>query len=216
MTMTTTCQEAREKLDDYLDGLLSEADFQEVELHIGSCPGCLEEERALRRIVTAAQTLPAEKTPPHELWSGIESRLAPRTRTVLSPLRRRPWTGALLAAAAVVLLALGTLVDPPNRDRGDVDRTRVAQPVALALDSQHYTRAVDELLVAVEARRASLPPESRKIVDDNLRVIDQALGEIENALREDPSNVHLARMLNATHRRKVTLLQTLMKLSVQL
>ena len=33
-----TCERVEELLDDYVDGLLSEADFQEVELHLaGRC-----------------------------------------------------------------------------------------------------------------------------------------------------------------------------------
>ena len=43
-----TCNEAEDRLDDYVDGALAESEFQEMELHIASCAACREQERRLR------------------------------------------------------------------------------------------------------------------------------------------------------------------------
>jgi len=40
-----TCDEAVDRIDDYVDGALDEAAFQEMELHLAGCAECRAEER---------------------------------------------------------------------------------------------------------------------------------------------------------------------------
>src|SRR5262249_59112171 len=67
-TRPMTCERVRDTLDDYVDGLLSEADFQEVELHLASCAECRHEERLLRALLAQAAALPRELAPGRDLW----------------------------------------------------------------------------------------------------------------------------------------------------
>src|SRR5258708_26830620 len=89
-----TCAEAEDRLDDYVDGSLPEAEFQEMELHLASCPPCREEERRLRAGLAQAAPLPRLLSPPRDLSPGIPERIGGRKRT---PLRR--WGPNRLAPA---------------------------------------------------------------------------------------------------------------------
>ena len=66
-----------ERLDDYVDGTLSEAEFQEVELHLAGCADCAAEHAFLRELLSEAARLPRGIAPPNDLWPGIAARLAP-------------------------------------------------------------------------------------------------------------------------------------------
>ena len=135
-----TCDEARERMGDYVDGALDEAAFQEMELHVAACAGCRAEERALRALLAHASALPAEMAPAHDLWTGIAERLdEPR------PLWRRPrllagW-GAGLAAAAGVVLALSAAFHGPgawNVNTGLYKKIQFTERVALQLRAEVF------------------------------------------------------------------------------
>jgi len=212
-----TCDEARERMDDYVDGALDEAAFQEMELHVAACAGCRAEERALRALLAHASALPAEMAPAHDLWTGIAERLdEPR------PLWRRPrllagW-GAGLAAAAGVVLALsaafhgpGAAGRPPAGPPLAPATLRSEDPVASA--ERQYAQAAAELMAALEQQRDRLPPETLASVEKDLRSIDAALQDVRRALATDPANPGLNHLLTSTHQRKVAVLQQVLKLS---
>ena len=220
-----TCERIRERLDDYLDGTLGESEFQEVELHLASCPACREEERAVRAVIALAAALPREKEPSRDLWPGIADEIARRRRfAVLSSVPRRPalWLGALAAAAAVVV---AVRIAPPRETRSGppVAQTAagaVVQPAALgggvpafAKAEREYQRAAAELMAALDTRRASLSPGTTAAIDENLRVIDTALAEIRAALEKDPDSARLGRMLASTHEKKIEALRRVLKLT---
>src|SRR5882672_5025780 len=70
-----TCEEARDRMDDYVDGALDEAAFQDMELHVAICAECRSEERSLRALLAHAAALPSEQRPSRDLWAGIAERL---------------------------------------------------------------------------------------------------------------------------------------------
>jgi predicted anti-sigma-YlaC factor YlaD len=218
-----TCEQVTERLDDYLDGGLAEAAFQEVELHLASCAACREEERSLRAVVSLAAALPRQQEPPRDLWPAIAEEIASRRRlALLSNVASRPaarWTAGL-AAAATVVLAVWMVSRETGRGpevAGPFPRGSV-QPVALGPDTfaeaeRDYQRAAAELMAALGARRASLSPETSAAIDENLRVIDAALAEIRTALRSDPSSPRLGRLLASTHEKKIETLRRVLKLT---
>jgi anti-sigma factor RsiW len=220
-----TCERVRERLDDYLDGELGEAEFQELELHLSGCAACREEERSLRAVVALAAALPREQEPPRDLWPTIAGGIARRRRfAALSFFAERPaarWTAGLAAAATVVLavwvVARGTA---PRPEVAGVVPGGVAVPAAagagleaFAEAEREYQRATAELMAALSTRRASLSPETSAAVDENLRVIDQALAEIRAALERDPQSPRLGRMLASTHEKKIETLRRVLKLT---
>jgi hypothetical protein len=218
-----TCAETRDRLDDYMDGALQAEDLHELELHLGGCPACADEERRLRAVLAGAAALPREVEPPRDLWPGIADRIAAaRPRPVATPVMRRVWSWSppALAAAAAVVVALGATLagiwPPAAREAGPTgvvqEAAWTADPTLLAAERE-YARATAQLMAALEARRGTLLPETVAAVEKDLVTIDAALRQVRGALRQDPSNPQLTHMLASTHQKKVDVLQRVVRLS---
>jgi len=210
-----TCTEVDDRLDDYVDGSLSEGEFQEVELHIASCAACRDEERHLRFILAQASALPRELAPPRDLWAGIAERIEAERRV-----RPAWWTSVGLAVAAALVVAVGAALFLRN-EPASMAPTYTTTPVSLDPSSigaaeQEYELAASALMAALQARRDTLSPETLASVEKNLRVMDQALTEVRAALGRDPGNPELTRMLVSTHRKKVETLRRMVRLSTAL
>ncbi len=57
-------------------------------------------------------------------------------------------------------------------------------------------------------RRAQLDPETVKVVEDNLKLIDAAVQRARSALAKDPASAFLTRQLDNALEKKVDLLRT--------
>jgi hypothetical protein len=214
------CEEALDRLD--ASGELSEAEFQELELHLAGCAACREEERALRALLAEAAALPSELQPARNLWPGIASRIA--SGNVAGFPARRHWiTAASLAAAAAALLALASALMSrtpvvPQQARlvvpSAVPVAVSAVPEALQPAEAEYLRATAELMEALQSRRARLSPETVAALDRDLDIIDGALADLRVALQKDPGSQKLAHMLAATHQRKIEVLRLVMNVKV--
>jgi hypothetical protein len=203
-----------DRLDDFVDGTLSEAEFQEVELHLAGCEDCAAEHAFLRELLASAAELPRAMAPPRDLWPGIASRLERRPTVA-----RSYWLSGL-AAAAALLVAVTLAVKPRTQTTTGASPNVAATPVSLgqlppelAAAELEYERATKQLLDALAARRASLPDETKRALDENLRAIDQALLEVRAAVIADPTNPHLNHLLASTHQRKVETLRRVVKLT---
>ena len=210
------------RLSDYLDGELTSAERAELEAHLAECPECTRTLEELRAVVETAERLP-ELPPERELWPGIEARLAPRTEagveTGVLPLpryRRRVLVSVpQLAAAAVALvlfsagavwLAVGGRGDlGPAPDVAAVE----SQPPAAAtmVTFTGFEDAIRSLEAEYRTRRSDLDPETVRVVERNLAIIDQAIGEARAALATDPSSGFLSTHLANAMRQKMELLR---------
>lgn len=213
-----TCERVKERLDGYLDDELTEAEFQEMELHLADCPGCREDERQLRAVVALAAALPRERQPARDLWEGIAGRIGARTASWARP--SAWWAAGLAAAATVAVVAwLSPLWpepgSPPAQSPLAGTRPAAALPGAAGLDEaeREYERATAELMAALGERRVSLSPDTAALVDENLRVIDEALVQVRAALARDPASPRLSRMLASTHEKKIETLKRVLKLT---
>ena len=86
-----TCQELDLRLDDWLDGALSDAAAREVESHLATCEACRARERQLRQLLAHAAALPRSVAPPRDLWPEIAERIGSGwalVRTARLPARR--------------------------------------------------------------------------------------------------------------------------------
>ncbi|MGI8547147.1 MAG: hypothetical protein ACR2M1_07415 [Gemmatimonadaceae bacterium] len=161
----------------------------------------------------------------------VEGDMATRTSHVAYPSRqgngfprnsRRNW----LAAAAVLLMLtsvssvaflLGWRSDKvstsatssvpstdslPTSVSGEVAQTASASSFD---DADEHTE--QELLADLEMRRSTLRPETSAEIDSNLKVIDQAIAEVEAASARDPRNAALKQLLAVSRERKVELLR---------
>ena len=70
-----------------------------------------------------------------------------------------------------------------------------------------YQLAITDLEGALEAGQALLDPETVRVLEENLEVIDQAINEARRALAVDPGSVYLSRYLARTIRRKLSVLE---------
>jgi Putative zinc-finger len=216
------CEEIRARLDEYVDGDLTEAEFQEVELHLGDCPECGQEERQLRAFITEAAALPEEIQPARDLWPDVAARLrGPEGMRLVPPSGLARWIGPMsVAAAVVVALSAGWWTwrqapgVVPGGLQGTVRPIAVGAPLTELLDSEReYARATADLMAAIEGQKEMLAPETRAVLDANLKTIDDALAQVRAALRKDPGNSQLAHLLTSTHQKKVDALERVVRLN---
>jgi hypothetical protein len=207
-----TCQEALARLDDFVDGELGEAGFQEVELHLEGCTACQKGADALRALVAQAASLPRELEPPHDLWGAVARRIetaAPVARMGFGHM----WVWrSLAAAAALVLVASWWGFGVRRQRRAPTPYAGTVQPVSFDQEKD-YDRAATELVAALDARRDALTPEARARVDESLRVITEALAAIRSELAKDPGDPRLNHLLLSVHQRRIEVLRTLVRLT---
>jgi tetratricopeptide (TPR) repeat protein len=82
-----------------------------------------------------------------------------------------------------------------------------AAPVRLRLGDADYDQAVADLEKALDAGRSRLDPDTVRILEENLRTIDQAIDQARKALRADPANAYLNNHFAASRNRKLALLR---------
>lgn len=117
-----------ERLNDFVDQLLSEVAEAQVRRHLDACAACRAEVAELRALLDRTAGLPLAVTPPRDLWTGIRERCAgedapssrhparPRLMALPSapprPRERHPlvryWLP--LAAAAVALIVMSSSI----------------------------------------------------------------------------------------------------------
>jgi len=106
---------------------------------------------------------------------------------------------------------LTTLARRGGASPADPDR---AVPAAAAdFGVRRYDAAIAELEEVLEQRRSRLNPETVRIVEANLAIVDKAIDEARTALAADPASHYLNTHLANTMRRKVDLLRRLNSLT---
>ncbi len=73
------CLEVRTRLSDYIDHDLPSIERQEVEQHLNQCEMCRQELERLLALHSQVASLAREISPPHDLWPGVERRIAGET-----------------------------------------------------------------------------------------------------------------------------------------
>jgi anti-sigma factor RsiW len=213
-----TNQHDTARLSDYLDGELQPAERAELEAHLAECEACAATLDELRAVVTEAGRLP-ELGPEHDLWPGIEARLAPRGVAAVAdvvPIHRRRrvvMTLPQLAAAAIALVlfsasAMWLAVSPgPNAPANTTMAATPVMPAATQVVFADFDQAIAALEVEYQSRRDDLAPETIRVVEKNLAIIDQAIADARQALATDPSSGFLSTHLANALRQKLDLLR---------
>jgi anti-sigma factor RsiW len=221
-----SCSNVEKQLDDYLDGELSEEDRHSVEKHLETCLSCNRSLEQLGSLVESARRLSSEIEPERELWPGIESRIATPLASGGIPERRRtPSRWALswnpLAAAAVLLLAVALPLTFWQLGRDPAAEPPVAQSAPTAFSHEipgaaataMLARSEDgvllprtDLLETLEMKRDVFPAETLSAIEEDVRLIDQAIAEVRAALDESPDNRQLELLLAARYQQEVALL----------
>ena len=212
-----SCSDIETLLDDYVDGDLAERERRAVEEHVEACAGCGAALDELQRLAQAIERLPRGLSPERDLLPGIRDAVGSHAGGRARP-RLRPLAGLAAAAALtglVVWIGLreaGRPAAPPATDGRELPAAELALSEFEAAELE-YERAAARLLEVLEARRAGLSPETRRIVTENLQVIDLAIEKARAALAADPTDARNGHTLNALHRQKVELLWRLSRVS---
>lgn len=228
------CEQVRPLIDAYVEGKSAPAEAARVAAHLEGCETCRREEWDLRALLHDAAELPLSIQPARDLWTGIEDRLGEQERSKTEAARFARSTGRgpaavprawLAAAAAVVIVAaLGILwrtagpgesQDPPATTTAvptavapAADPVAVAAvPVGMADAEVAFRQAKGEIRALVNDLSKNLSPRTVREINENLKLIDDAVREIQEALAKDPGNRELKRMLVATQQREVAMLQ---------
>jgi anti-sigma factor RsiW len=112
------CDRVRDLLAPWVREELGAKDRRSVEEHVAGCEECRAEERLLRALHAGVPILP------DDLQARVQASIAATT------LRRRAWMSPRLAAAAIVVLALGTAV-MWRQLPGDGNGVLAEEPLAL-------------------------------------------------------------------------------------
>jgi negative regulator of sigma E activity len=94
----------------------------------------------------------------------------------------------------------------PGRPDGEA-RGDDVQPANISFADQQYDAAVADLEKALTHGRGRLDASTIAIVEHNLQIIDQAIGQARQALAADPANSYLSSHLVEARRRKLDLLR---------
>jgi anti-sigma factor RsiW len=215
------CSDFTSRIDEYLDDRLRPEDAEAVRKHLAECPTCAEEASAVEDLRRRAARIPRSLDPPWDLWPEIATRIAAE-RVVRGRFGRR----ALMAAAAIALIAgsvvtaylvgrsqVGTTVE--NRQMLETGPSEIVLASFQELGVADYLVTRSALFGALDARRDDLSPETLEVLMANLKVIDDAMGKIAEALGEEPGNEFLMKQLAAAYRRQINLLETAVRLPAE-
>jgi hypothetical protein len=200
-------------LGDYVDGTLKEPDRRLLESHLAVCESCRTLADDLLEIKKAASSLP-RLSPPENAWKQIESNLRarqPQSRRFSFWTMSSPW-----AMAASIVLLIGALSlylwlsSAPEELPAD-DPAALAGYVASELEQaeKHYGNAISglEQIIDKEGQNESLDPEVMAVLNDNLDLIEQAIGESRAAALQDPNNETARESFLSALKNKLNLLQ---------
>lgn len=232
-------EEIRARLDEFADGTLPEGEERAALVrHLVECRECAEEVRGLQGVLAQIQALARSCDPPRDLWPDLEvairglprrasssargwRRIREGLAAALSP-RVWPWEwkvrGALALASILVVVLANTLPVPVrdgSRARGRAGVTAVEMtPMMRALDLQCMGTG-KQLLSALEGPPGALTPEAAAVIEENLRIVEQAIEESRSALEADPGNGRLVHMLATHYQRKLLLLHDATRLATE-
>lgn len=159
-----------------------------------------------------AAKLATEISPERDLWPDIEASI---TATTASAGGR--WTPYFAQAAAVILLIGASSAVTYMLTKTETGVSPVATNGGLLLESaswggeyelsSDYKIARSDLQSQLGIELARLSPEAKAEVEQNLKVIRDAIGEINMALEREPDNVLLQELLLNTYREELAVMQ---------
>jgi hypothetical protein len=146
------------------------------------------------------------------VWLNVQARTTtkPNARAALWSLRYP------LAAAAVVLIIASSTITALLLKRTAPAAAPTPNAVTLvALDAAEleYVRIAGELEGALNDRAHQIDSATIKTVRENLVIMDRAIAEARAALQKTPGDAELSRVVSASYRRKIGMLERTLRLS---
>ena len=161
------------------------------------------------KLMKAAGRLSTEISPARDLWPDIA--------TAIEKPAPRSWTPMLAQAAAVVLLiGASSTVTYMVTSKDNASGPVIASPDMIFEQASFGNRynlgpgfqdARNSLLAELEFEMQRLSPESQEDIGINLKLIHDAIFDMNKALEEDPENLLLQERLLRTYREELSLLR---------
>lgn len=204
------------QLNDWVDGTLGPVEHASVEAHLASCDACRSAVERLRLLRSDLASLPRSIQPPAHVLMGVRAGVLDTQR---NPVRVRWYMRPRLLAAAAVLLvtissAVTALVVRQGEEAGATEPLAVSPAssssnlVAVHALERTYEDEIAEVQRAMRGQESSLSPETLRVLQTNLDIIDRALGEARAALRADPGNDALTALVRSGYERKLDVLRS--------
>ena len=227
------CKQYRDTIQELADGTIGPMRKAELQMHLDQCDDCRALAADLRKIRDAAASLD-RPAPPDRVWRGIAEQLQKEGRVTAVASRSRHL--AMLALAAALVLAVGgslyvlfttrgavpTTVSegpgggsapggggPSNPTSGNAATADTVQSVAddLQIAETHYQSAIEGLEKLRKANDGAMDPQTAAVIENNLKVINNAIKDSREALKSDPQNPVAQESLFDALMKKVTVLQ---------
>lgn len=216
------CQRMVQLISDYVDHELPLKEEREVEAHIRNCSACRSLHEDWQGIVKQAKSLSIIE-PSEGLWLRLKDRVREETsikRDGATPRIARkpqielwPWPRRLmLALASAALVIIGLMLALTWRAG---IKEKPPEEIALAEIRQaevHYQKAIQSLDQIVTKRKASWDAQFTATFEANLKKIDQAISECQEAVREYPRDPEAEKFLLTAYSRKVDFLQEILQI----
>jgi hypothetical protein len=183
------------QLNDLADGERSAS----LHTHVVRCEECTRKLEDLRALKTAFSALPRESEPERELFSGIRARISAPKRNYWKPL-------AFALAAGLAAMALwpkGQVIGFRQDVRGDIKGAEMI-----------YQRALEDLVLEVDEKRANLDPETLATIEENLKLVDEAIKASRLALERDPANRQAAMLVASAYQSKLDMYRLIERTSL--
>lgn len=190
------------QINDFVDDALGATARADAARHLETCSECRAEVEILRSMLERVGRLPRVVHPGQDLRTGIWAQADRRTLW--------HWRYPLAAAAVLLIAATAVLTVMLTRETDGVRIVR-ATPAASTIDlvrlEERYRNEVTELERTLAQNRAQLAPETVRILETNLQIIDAAIGEARAALANDPQSAMLGELLRSAYQRKLDVLK---------
>ena len=195
-----TCGEFEHVLPEYIEGSQS----PEQQAHLKSCAACSDLLADLDCISSQAVLLRETDEPSPRVWKSIEAQLR-REGLIHGPVTARPswqetfhrWRGAWLIPAAAALIIVGAKLYHPAHI-GDREAV-VRPPVSTPAKPEVKVSAVDAAIMSTVAAR---PPAQRASYQADLDHANAYIRDLEQSVRNDPSDVYSQQLLINAYEQK--------------
>lgn len=163
------------------------------------------------------ERLPRELTPQRDLWPEVARRIeASRRRARMVRSITMASTLAVAATLALVMGLRGRHAPSPVALAPSVSIPAptpvLASPPPPLPEEDTYASAERMLDTELDARRASLRPAQAAVLDENLRIVDQAIETTRAAVRDHPDDPELRSELDRVWQDKLDLIRQVTEL----
>lgn len=203
-----------DRLSEYLDGELTDAELTTLEAHLTTCGSCRATLEELRRVVARARALD-DRPPTADLWPGIAQHIGVVSLEARRARRRLSFTVPQLAAASVLLALasasgawlLGRRSGPAGPEAVPTRDAPTLVTAATYPSDPRFDAQVAALQGALARGRGQLDTATIRVIEKNLKLIDRAIRDARSALAADPASAYLNLHLAQEKRRKLELLR---------